>query len=235
MSDKGNGNKEFTTKEGIGVLFNALLYVVWFAAPVILLGVLMAGVVNGEFIYALICLPLLVIWVVVTRVTSKKFDKHVEKEAEKYKEQYVTSYEVNCGWLGTLRFDYDRRIRQSVLQGSLPPIFSEGEAPKLASAAERVDGALVEQTVNRLFAERGLIYQTAMQEFERVVKEMPDFSILFERVYPTGLKLLDVSISDSSVNCELVFLGLEGDLFATVSFESGFVGYKYYLHGDEDV
>lgn len=236
MSD--NDKKECTTREGIWVVFNGLLYAVWFGAPVVMLGVMMAGLVNGEFIYALICLPLLVLWVIISRVTAKKFEKHCEDEAEKYAQQNITEYVTDGGKLGQLKFEYDKNRGLSRLMGTLPPIFVQDEVIVLFSTNEREDGRFVEGIVDRLFADRFLIYQGIVNELSRRLNEaVPAFLEKVRNFKPQGVTLEEVSIEDNSTKifCKFGLIGIEDGIYATVDFVPNVIGYNIWIECMGDV
>lgn len=230
MSDKDK--KECTTREGIWVVFNGFLYAVWFGAPVLLLVILMCGIVNGEFIYSLISLPLLVLWTIITRITAKKFEKHCEEEAERYAQQNITEYVTDGGKLGQLAFEYDRKRGSSRLKGKLPPVFVTDEVIVLFSSKEREDGRFVEGVYDRLFADRQLIWHGIMNEFSRRVNE--SVPALFERVRnlkPRGVTLEEVSIEENGakVFCKFGLTGIEGGIYATVDFVPNVIGYNIWI------
>ena len=230
-----NENKT-STAAGIRLIINAVLYVVWAAAPVLLLTVLMCLLVNGEFVMAPVPLAGLVLWVIFSRIYSKRYTKFREKEEEAYRAENLTPYTVDCGWLGTLNFAFDKRLGQSVIESRLPDIFCMNETAAFISDAERVNGKFVELTVNRLFAERGIIFQGVVQEFNRIVDRWPDLSRVLQRVNPSGLQLLKITVTGSSVTCELALLGLASDnIFADVTFDSGILGYRIELKDEENV
>ena len=226
--------KKYSTKAGILVIISAVLYVLWAGAPVVLLTILMCLLVNGEVVMCPVPLVGLVGWVIFTRYWFKRYEKRKEKEEQNYRDEYVTFYEADAGTLGKLRLYYDKRLNRSVMDGCLPDIFSENENAALSSDAERLDGKLVESIVARLYAERGMIFQEVVQEFNRIVVTMPDLSGIFQRVNPTGLRLRQLAIENGTVNCDLVLLGLAGYTSATVSFVNGFIGYKIEFHGEDD-
>lgn len=229
-----NENKN-STLAGISLIINAVLYVVWAAAPVLLLTVLMCLLVNGEFVMIPVLLAGLAGWVVFTKFFFKRDAKRREKEEKTYRAEFITTYTADGGKLGALSFAYDRRTGQSTLESRLPDIFCINESAALVSNAERVNGQFVEMAVDRLFADRGIIFQGVVQEFNRIVDRWPDLSGILQRVNPTGLQLLKITIIGSSVNCELALLGLaEGNTFADVAFESGILGYRIELKDETE-
>ena len=225
--------EEYSTKAGIILIINTVLYVVWAASPVLLLVILMALIVNGEFIMVPVLLVMLVGWVIFTRFFFNHDAKRREKEEQDYRAANITQYTVDCGWLGTLRFDYDKKINRSKLVDKLPDIFVTEETAELSADTPMVDGKVIEMIINRLFTDRVMIFQETAQRFEQLADRLPDLSILFERVHPTALRLLEINIEGSDVHCEFVILGLAEDVFATVSFVNGFFGYNYVLRSGD--
>jgi len=230
MSDKDK--KECTTREGIWVVFNGFLYAVWFGAPVLLLVILMCGIVNGEFIYSLISLPLLALWVIITRITSRKYEKHCEDAAEQYLVENITEYTSDGGKLGVLKFEYDKKRNMSRLCGVLPPAFAQGEVITLTSMNERENGQFVESIYDRLFADRFLIQQGILNEYKRRLDEfVAGFSVTFQNRMPQAVTLEEVSIEDNStkVFCKFGFVGFDSSVYAEVDFVPNVIGYNIWI------
>lgn len=214
---------------------NSLLYIVWGSSPVVMLAMLFVFFLIGEPVWGVVMIAALVVWVIFTRFHFNRYSRQLEKEEQQSRAENVTEYTVGCGKLGTLSFAYDRRIGHSVLQGRLPDIFCAGESAVLSAAEMRADGRVVEMVVDRLFAERSIIFQGAVQEFNSIADKMVNPFGLLQRVYPSGLRLREIAIDGGQVTCELALTGISENICAMVSFTNGFAGYNIELRSDDDV
>lgn len=230
--DKKDDKKETSTLEGISLIVNMFLAVVWWGSAVLLLAVIMCGLVLWEPHYSLIALILLVGWVFFSRFHFNRYEKQLERQQKEYVLENITEYTTDGGKLGTLTFEYDKKRRMSRLKGTLPPIFVTDEVAVLTSTNERESGKFVESTVDRFFADRFLIYNGIINEFSRRADEaMNDVGVSFRKVLPTGVTLEDVSIEENStkVFCKFGLIGYESQWYAEVSFVPNVIGYNIWI------